>query len=142
MDARKLVLGLALIALAAGTWWLTQRAAEAPPAGTAPAAREPDYVIENFLARAMNEAGHPKYRLSADRLLHYPDDDTAHLIEPVLVQYLPGGARATTRARTGVMPGDGSEIVMRGDVHVTRTGDAGHPGGEIRADRLRIELDR
>jgi lipopolysaccharide export system protein LptC len=142
MDGRKLLLGLALVALAAGTWWLTHRAAEAPPPEAGPAAREPDYVIENFLAHAMNEAGTPKYRLSAERLLHYPDDDTAHLIEPVLVQYLARGARTTTVARTGIMPGDGSEILMRGDVQVTRTGEDGRPGGEIRADRLRIELDR
>ena len=142
MEARKLLVGLALLALALGTWWLTQRAAVMPVEDTVPGVREPDYVIENFLAHAMNEAGSPKYRLSAERLLHYPDDDTAHLVEPVLVQYLPDGARTTTRARTGVMPGDGSEILMRGDVHVTRSADAGSAGGEIRADRLRVELDR
>lgn len=142
MDARKLLLGLALLAAALGSWWLTHHAAVVPEQGRAAAAREPDYVIDDFLARAMNETGTSRYRLSAERLLHYPDDDTAHLVEPVLVQYLPGGARTTTRARTGVMPGDGSEILMRGDVHVTRTAGAASAGGEIHADRLRVELDR
>lgn len=142
MDRRKLSFGLALLALALGSWWLTQRAGETPEPGEAQARRTPDYVIETFVANAMNPEGTPRYRLSARRLTHYPDDDTAHLVEPVLVQYLPGGGRATTRARTGIMPGDGSEILMRGDVHVTREASGGSAAGEIRADRLRVELDR
>lgn len=142
MDRRTVLAGVVLLALALGSWWLTRRAAAPLPTAPPASAREPDYVIDNFLAHAMNPAGRPRYRLSAERLLHYPDDDTAHLIEPVLVQFLPGGARTTTRADTGVMPGDGSEILMRGNVHVTRSADTGTAGGEIVAERLRVELDR
>src|SRR5690606_4297773 len=112
-----------------------------PPAAR-PAPEEPDYVIESFVARALDARGEPRYVLSAERLTHYPADDTAHLVAPVLVQHLPDGVRVTTRAETGVMPGDGSEILMRGDVRVERTTRGASAGDEIRAREMRIELER
>lgn len=142
MDSRKLLIGVVLLALAGGSWWLTRHAAKPVAVPDAAALHEPDYVIENFVGSAMNEQGIRKYLLSAQRLTHYPHDDTAHFVEPVLVQYLPDGAQVTTRAETGVMPGDGREIVMTGNVHVTRTADRRAAGGEIRTGRLRVELDR
>lgn len=140
-DARKIAVGITLAALAVGTWWLTHRAGV--PTGTPgpQILHEPDYTIDDFIGNVMDARGERKYRLTAQRLTHYPDDDTTHLTRPVLVQYLPDGVIATTRADTGVMPGDGSEIIMTGDVHVTRTADA-NAGGEVTANRLRIQLDR
>ncbi len=138
-NARRLALGLVLLSAAGGSWWLTRSAAP-PPAGAAPPPDQPDYVIEKFTARALNSEGTDKYVLSAQRLTHYPAGDTAYLVEPVLVQYLPHGAIVTTRADSGVMPGDGREILMRGNVRVRRSGDTKSAGGEITAEQLRVEL--
>lgn len=142
LDARKLALGAVLAALAVGSWWLTHRASQPGIAPGMEARHEPDYTIEGFVGSVMNAQGTRRYLLTAQRLTHYPDDDTTHLVQPVLVQYLPGGVHATTRADAGVMPGDGSEIVMTGDVHVTRTAGPGSAGGEVTAEHLRVELDR
>jgi lipopolysaccharide export system protein LptC len=142
IDSRKLLLGLTLLLLALGSWWLTRYAVEPAAAPGTAAAREPDYVIENFVGHAMSERGTRKYLLAAERMLHYPHDDTAHFVKPVLVQHLPDGVDVTTRADTGIMPGDGREIVMAGEVHVTRAGGSGAASGEIRIERLRVELDR
>lgn len=140
-DTRKLVIAVVLIALAAASWWFTRAA---PPVGAAApdARRDPDYIIEKFTGTAMNAQGTPRYRLTAQRLTHYPEDDVSHLLHPVLVQYQPNGTRVTTRADAGVMPGDGSEIVMTGDVHVTRAGATPGAGGEITTEHLRVALDR
>ncbi len=90
----------------------------------------------------MSALGSRKYLLTAKRLTHYPDDDTTHFVEPVLVQFRPDGPTATTRADAGVMPGDGSEIVLTGNVHLTRAADGRSSGGEVATERLRVELDR
>lgn len=142
LDVRKLLIGVVLLAAAVGSWWLTRRAAEPPPAAITTPRHEPDYVIENFVGNAMDARGERTYRLTAQRATHYPDDDTTHFVQPVLVQFLPAGVTATTRADAGVMPGDGSEIVMSGNVHATRTAGLRSSGGEVTAERLRIELDR
>ncbi|HEX9811673.1 MAG TPA: LPS export ABC transporter periplasmic protein LptC [Burkholderiales bacterium] len=142
LDARKLILGFVLIVVASASWWLTHQVAEPPPAASTRPRHEPDYIVENFAGNAMNAQGARQYRLTAKRLTHYPDDDTTHFVEPLLVQFRPGGSTATTRADKGVMPGSGTEIVMTGNVHVTRSADGRSSGGEITTDQLRVELDR
>jgi lipopolysaccharide export system protein LptC len=141
-DTRKLVLALVLAAIAASTWWFTRDAALPTGTSDVKARQDPDYIVEKYAVRAMNEQGSPHYTLTAQRLTHYPHDDTAHFIEPVLVRFQPNGARVTTRADTGVMPGDAREIVMNGNVHTTQAGDPRSVGGEMRAERMRIQLDR
>lgn len=141
-NRRRVVIGLVLLALAAGSWWLTHKAEQPALEDAARARGTPDYTIEDFIARSMNEQGMPKYVLSAQRLLHYPTDNTAHLVQPVLVQHLRDGVQVTTRADAGVMPGDWREIVMTGNVHVQRAADGKSTGGEVLAERLRVELDR
>lgn len=141
-DARKVALGVTLATLAAASWWITHRTAEPTATPSVKTRHVPDYTLEDFIGNAMNPQGARKYVLTAQIAVHYPDDDTTHFTHPILVQYLPGGVIATARGDTGVMPGDASEILMTGDVHVVRTAGKDSNAGEINADRMRIELDR
>jgi len=140
-DARKLAI-IAVLALLAGAswWWLRGQAPTAP--AISGLRHEPDYTVENFTATVMNERGQKKYRLSAARLVHYPDDDTSHLTQPYLIQYPLQGAPTHTKADSAVVPAGAREIFMRGNVRVTRGTDAHGAGGAVRAEQMRIELDR
>ena len=62
---------------------------------------DPDYYIENFTAVGMDEQGKRRYVLEAERMVHYPDDDTALLDNPHVIEYQPDGAptRRTVRVR-------------------------------------------
>lgn len=142
IDRRNLTIGVLLIVLAAVSWWYGRNPSMPLGIDSAKLRHDPDYIVERFAATAMNEKGTPRYQLSAERMTHYPDDDTSHFVRPVLVQFQPAGLQVTTRSDYGVMPGDGSEILMTGNVRATRSGDAASAGGEMRTDRLRIELDR
>ena len=140
-DARALTVIAVLALLAGASWWWLR--GQAPTASVASGPRhEPDYTIENFTATVMNETGQKKYRLTAARLVHYPDDDTSHLTQPYLIQYPPQGVPTHTMSDSAVVPAGGREIVMRGNVHVTRGADARGAGGAVRAEQMRIELDR
>lgn len=139
-EVRRLVLGIVLVLLAAGTWWLARPPAvpEVPPIET----REgPDDIIENFTATVMNERGEPQYVLQAVRLMRFPDDGRSELDQPYLVQY-GEGTPVHTRARRGLMPADRHWIRLTGDVLSTRGRDPRHAGGEIRAEEMLIELDK
>lgn len=142
IDARKLIIGVVLLAIAVGSWWFTRQTAPPGEVSDPKKRHDPDYIVERFDGTTMNPEGTPRYHLIAQRLTHYPDDDTAHFVEPVLVQYLPSGAQIMTRADAGVMPGSADEILMTGNVRSTRSGDRASPGGELRSDQLRVELDR
>lgn len=131
----------ALAGIASASWWLSREAAISPVQKPA-APHEPDYIVEHFTATVMNEAGRPRYRLSAERLVRFADDGSHELEKPYLVQY-GAGAPTHTRAARGWMPADRSVIDMRGAVRMARGQDPkGGAGGEIRADTMRLRLDR
>ena len=140
-DRRKLPLVAILVVVVIGSWWFTRDVTPPEDLPDVQAKHDPDYIIEKFTATAMNESGVPRYVLSATRLIHYPDDDTAHLADPVLVQHQADGTQTTTRSDAAVMPGDGSEIVMLGNVHGKRSGISAGVSGDLRSETLRIQLD-
>lgn len=109
---------------------------------------DPDYYMENFTAIGMDEKGRRKYILEAERMVHYPDDDTALLDNPHIVQYKPGMAPRHTYSESGWMGPDGNEILLTGNVKVIQgkspdgeTNDRKDAGGVITTEKMRILLD-
>lgn len=140
-DARKIAVAVLLLIAAASSWWLSRKAAE-PQVFAPPVPRHvADYSVENFNTVALDEHGRPRYRLTGKRLVHYSDDDSSEIDEPYLVHYAEGGP-VHARAAHAWIPGGATEIVMTGDVRVSRDHDPQRTGGEITAERMRIVLDK
>lgn len=137
----RLAVAVALLALLALTWWLPNALTERTTLFDGEARHEPDYIVENFTAVAMDATGWRRYELRAVKLTHYPDDDMMELEKPYLVQYSPDTPPVHTRADRGSMKSGGNEIVMRGNVRVTRGASGGkEPAGEVTSQELRVEL--
>ncbi|MBS1269575.1 MAG: Lipopolysaccharide export system protein LptC [Gammaproteobacteria bacterium] len=109
---------------------------------------DPDYYMENFTAIGMDKAGKRKYILEAERMVHYPDDDTALLDNPHIVQYKPGVAPRHTYSESGWMSSNGNELLLTGNVRVIQgkapdnTGQNNSAGGVLTTEKLRVLLDR
>jgi len=108
---------------------------------------DPDYYMENFTAIGMDKEGRRKYVVEAERMVHYPDDDTALLDNPHIIQYQPGRAPRHTYSESGWMGSDGNEVLLTGNVKVIQGKSAGQDGesdagGVITTDKMRILLDR
>lgn len=109
---------------------------------------DPDYYMENFTAVGMDKEGRRKYVVEAERMVHYPDDDTALLDNPHIIQYKPDVAPRHSYSESGWMGSDGNEILLTGDVRViqgrapegSRAQNSG--GGVLTTDKLRVLLDR
>ena len=80
--------------------------------------------------------------LKAERLAHFPIDNTALLDEPHLVQYQEGKPARQTTSESGWTSGDGSEILLTGNVEVTQFRTDEDPGSVTRTQRLSVRLDR
>lgn len=141
LDARKIAIAVVLLLATLSSWWLSRKAAEPQVLAPVAARHVPDYSIDRFTAVALDERGKPRYRLIAERLVHYADDGSTDIDQPYLVHY-GEGAPVHARAIKGRMPASGAEILMRGDVRVSREGDPNSTALEITADRMRIVLDR
>lgn len=98
---------------------------------------EADYQIEKFNLQRLDANGEPRYRLSAARMVHFPDDDTSHLTMPRLIQSQPSKAETRVSAARGLVSADGAEVKLFDNVELFRAGAASStPGG--RTDDIRV----
>ena len=91
-----------MFALALLTFYLDRAVREEQ---THPALRrhDPDYLVANFTTTTYNKDGAPETILSAEKMIHYPDDDSTDLIAPRMVQNKGAGARMTVSAQRGAL---------------------------------------
>jgi lipopolysaccharide export system protein LptC len=139
---KSLVLG-ALGVFAAATLWLQiQHQEDTPKYVVVKERHDPDYYIENFVQTGTDETGELKYTLKAERLVHYPDDNTALLDKPHLIQYEQGKAPTHTTAESGWVSADGDEVLLTGNVRITRGKAPGDTGGVATTDKLKLRLKK
>ena len=100
---------------------------------------EPDYYIHKFTATGRDANG-IAYILEAKRLAHFPDDNTALLDEPRLVQYEQDTSSRTTSSDSGLVYENGTKILLQGNVQVTQGATDTAVGSVTSADRMTIKL--
>lgn len=137
----RLALVVVLVALAALSWWLPNALTPRGNLFDSESRHEPDYTIENFTATEMDARGWRKHELRAAKLEHYADDDSADLTQPYLVQFTPNSAPVHTRAERGRILPNGKEILMQGNVRVTRGASGADPAGEVQTQEMRVILE-
>jgi lipopolysaccharide export system protein LptC len=133
-------LGL-MLALALLTFYLERavRDDDAPPALRR---HDPDYLVHNFTTTTYNRDGAAESVMSAERMVHYPDDDTTELLRPRVVQSKPDQPRISVRAERGQLSRDGDEIFLYGSVLLVREAAADRPEARMTTDFLHILRDR
>ena len=118
-NRRPIVLGVLLLALAAGSWWLAQGLEEEAERRPRPP-HTPDYWIEDLTALTMDLQGRPRRRLSAASMRHFPDDESTELTRPEMLLLAPGKPPWRVRAEGGWVSSDGALILLQGEVHIDR----------------------
>jgi lipopolysaccharide export system protein LptC len=132
---------LLLMVLAGLTFWL-DRFVQAPGSSRGAAARhDPDYIVDGLSAVRMNPDGKIKYTLAAEKMVHYPDDDSTRLQSPRFVNYAAELAPVTITAREALVSGEGENIYFHNDVHVTRAPYAEKSRLEMRTSYLHVIPD-
>lgn len=133
---------LMVLALAAASLWL-ERAVQAPERdNTGKLRHDPDFIAEDFGIVKINAAGKPEYTLSAERMLHYPDDESTSVVAPRLEQRKADANPIVIRADSGVISKDGDEASFLGNVVVVREAGRGQNELRVRTEYLQIIPDR
>jgi len=134
---RLLLIALLSLLVAALAWWIYDPATQDFPREAA-APQNPDYTIDRFKATSMGMSGRPEQVLEAERLLHYPDDESTELAEPRLTVY--DGELPPWRidAEKGRVSGDGDTVFLEGGVEVNREAAPETRPVQIRTTNLRV----
>ena len=126
---------LVMLLLAMLTLWLVRTIA--PSNAPAPAINhDPDYVVDKLSLLRLSVEGTPRYLLTADKMVHFPNDDSSHLERPTLRQLQPDKPELRFSAARGIVTAGGDVVHLRDDVEILRAGKA--RGGGTRGEDLRI----
>ena len=112
---------LMLVLLAALTFWLNRVIEGDKPRG--PQRHDPDYWVERFEVRRFDLDGKLQHTLVADKLLHYPDDDTTIVTAPQITYHQK--APSEVSARMAYVGRDGKEVDLVDEVRIIRHSAAG-----------------
>lgn len=138
-----LLLPLFLLMLLAGlTLWLRQTI-KPPAAGETRAPRaSPDYIVEGFTATRLGTDGKPLYTLAAQKMIHFPRDNTTQLIAPAFSQFDPVQPPLRISAQNGFVSRDGEHVYLTRNVIVVREAGPNIEKVTARTESLHLQPDR
>lgn len=118
---RLTIIVVVLITLALTSFWLLQTMQK--DSNGAPAAHtrnKPDYYVEKFNYVKMSETGQPRYDITGDKMLHFPQDDSFEVTQPVATSLDPKKASMTLRAERAHIEDNNSKVHLIDNVRVER----------------------
>jgi lipopolysaccharide export system protein LptC len=133
---------LAVLALLAGlTFWL-DRIVQPPAAARDGSTRhDPDFVIDHFVAVRTAPDGTPRHELRATRMLHYPDDDTTHLVAPHLRSFEDEKLTFTVVSDSALLSSEGKTVDFTGNVKAVRPATTARSELVLLTDHLHVIPD-
>ncbi len=132
---------LPLLLLVAATYWLNLQV-QPLPLKAGQQRHDVDYVIDKISALTLNTQGQPRFMLSAEKMWHYPDDDTTHLQLPQLASLRADRPPVHTSAQTGTISSKGNDVFLYDEVRVVRAAPDGIGEERFATDYLHVVPDR
>jgi lipopolysaccharide export system protein LptC len=128
---------LGIIALM--SWWLVKLTGlDEIGRGLAPP-HSPDYFSKGYAKWEMNELGRLKSKLLADELIHYGDDKTTHLTNPLMFFHNEKTPPWIIKSETGILSADGKNLLLNGKVTVDRAKAEGVRPLRINTSNLKVK---
>ena len=135
-------LPLVVLALLVGlTLWLNQLVQAPQSRADGSRRHDPDLVVQNFNARKLGEDGRVLYTLAAKKMVHYPDDDSAHLETVKLEAFEPGQPKVTVTADHGRLEQGGDRVWIEDNGVIVRDPDPKLAALRVTTDKLLVLPD-
>jgi lipopolysaccharide export system protein LptC len=142
IDRNAFWLPLVILALlAALSFWLEQTIQEAGKSYKKNG-QAPDAIIENFKASSTDEAGIPRYRLTASKLSHYPANDLTLLEQPQFTHLHTKQGEMIVSSRHASVSARGEEVIFTDNVSLRRMAYAGRGILSVESQSLKVLPDQ
>jgi len=127
-----------LVLLAGMTFWLSSYVENQGADKAINKRNDPDVMIEKFSAQKLSPVGDVQYVVTADKMTHYPRDNTAVLEKIVFTATTPGRPKVIARAPRGISKNGGDEIVMEGGVVIDSESTGRSPAMQLKTPKLTV----
>jgi lipopolysaccharide export system protein LptC len=131
---------LLLTLLAAGTFWLDHASRIDETTRNGKNRHDPDFIVEHFTSRRFSLDGRLQHQLSAQKMAHYPDNDSTEVSTPSLVYYGQSQPLLVDAERAWISK-DGKEVRLIGDVQMKRNAHDKQPDLLVKTAELRVFPD-
>jgi lipopolysaccharide export system protein LptC len=111
---------LLLAALAALTFWIDRAVQPLQARQDSMLRPDPDFIADKLHASRMTPDGQLKHTLFAEKMIHYPHDDSTHLTLPVFTNHAASRAPVTITSERALVSSEGDNIHFRDNVRVVR----------------------
>lgn len=101
-----------------------------------------NYYSSGYYKRSMNETGSIASEIRAKKMLHYQDDDSVHLEEPVMSFFDNNAAPWVIHAERGILSNSGKELFLQGKVLAKRESSAHARAVSITTSDLKIDPEK
>jgi lipopolysaccharide export system protein LptC len=126
-----------LLLLAAGTYYLAERSSQFEDKNrVASSPTEPDSFVEGLNLTKVNAKGEPVFRLRAERMMHFPEDNHTEFTLPVLISLDADRPKVTIRAKRARANGDGDVTELFDEVELLREASGKDPRVRVTSESM------
>lgn len=111
---------LPLLGLLYASYWLSLQV-QPLPLLTREVRHDIDFTVEHLTSTILDTQGVSRSILSADKMWHFADDNTTHLLMPSFVSVKVGQPPVLMTAKLGSLSSHSEDVFMQDDVSITRT---------------------
>jgi lipopolysaccharide export system protein LptC len=120
------------------TFWIDKTVEQQGPKTDGSNRHDSDYMMENFVTQQTDGAGKLRYTLAAEKMTHYPDDDSTVLDQPKFTQYTTDKPYTKIKGNLANVSSNGEKIEVLNDVVVVREASADKGEMHVFTDKLII----
>ncbi len=124
------------------TFWLSRFVQTSPARSDAKLRHDPDLIVERFAARKLSVAGEVQYKLHAEQMVHFADDDSSKISSVLFTSVQPGRPPLTASAPLGDLYNRADTIVLSGNVVVVNEASDKLPSYTLKTPILTLETDK
>ncbi len=137
-----------LLLLSVGSWFLADLFDDSEIKLVNEVANSPDYYSLGYYKKEMTEGGLVKNELTADKMIHYADDETTHLENPIMTLYNSENKSEDKsdhppwiiKAEGGILQSKKDLLLLTGQVLISKESTETHKPFMIRTSELQVTL--
>jgi lipopolysaccharide export system protein LptC len=135
-DRLSMLIAAILLAVVTVTSYWYSREMRRPTSRTPPTPGTPDFIVDRVVLTQFDDRGQARYKLFAEELSYFNENDDIELARPRLVSLLPDQPQLQASSARARVTNGGAQVLMQGDVLLQRAAAANRPALTIRTERM------